>query len=83
MVSFSAAATSLLPSADEATEVQAFAELLVASDQFAPELAEVYILPGLDTATSLTPSADEATEVHSFSGTEVELVQDAPAFVDV
>ena len=59
-----ATATSLVPSADEATQVQLLVGALVAA-QVAPEFVEMKIgqtkpKVELNAATSLVPSADEA-----------------------
>ena|SRR5437867_984666 len=55
-----AVATSLVPSADDATENQSNIGTLV-GNQVKPELVEIIIGPGpLATATNLVPSAEEA-----------------------
>jgi hypothetical protein len=63
------AATSLLPSADEATDCQLSEEEEPAcAIQLVPLLIDVQIKPSFATVTSLVPSADEATEVHDSAG---------------
>ena len=61
------AATSVEPSADEATEHQLVSGALV-TFQVVPELVDVIIWPSgiTDTATILLPSAEEATD-HQYS----------------
>jgi hypothetical protein len=58
-VLFPTVATSLVPSAEEATEDQICGVALV--DQVAPELVVVKILPPLLVATILIPLAEDAT----------------------
>ena len=76
-------ATSLPPSAEEATDCQIARGALVAWVQRAPPLVEVNSVSGETfTATSLFPSVEAATEVHPAWGTLLE-IQLNPASVDV
>ena len=70
-------ATNLVPSAEEATEVQYQLGALVWV-QLAPEFVEVQIQLLKPAATNLVPSADEATEDRKLWGALVN-VQVAPA----
>ena len=74
-----ATATSLVPSADEATACQPWAD--APGVHVAPLLEEVYIRPNPSAATSFVPSEDEATA--SQLRTESRAVQVAPAFAEV
>jgi hypothetical protein len=74
-------ATSLLPSAEDATHDQNVFVALVGV-HVAPEFVEVKIEPHLNAATSMVPSADEATEVQPPTGA-VDAVQVAPESVEV
>src|SRR5437660_12856154 len=66
-----AVATSLVPSADEATENQSNMGALVES-QVKPELVETIIGPGpLATATNFAPSAEDATACQLATGAVV------------
>ena len=79
-------ATSLVPSADEATELQYSLGALVGS-QVAPPFVEIAIKPGaprdqsLATATHFIPSADAAAPVHLID--ELDGAQVAPEFVEM
>jgi hypothetical protein len=58
------AAMSLLPSAEDATDVQKTPVTFKATLQNVPDELDVYRLPSLSAATALTPSLDMATAVH-------------------
>lgn len=77
----STVATSLLPSAEEATPFQLWSGT-VFGIQVRPEFVEVYIASPVANATSLAPSADEATAFQHPSGA-VEAVQVTPELLDV
>ena len=74
-----AAATNLVPSADDATVSQCSSVLVDA--QVVPELVEMKIFPER-AATNLFPSAEKAMEFHAAFGTLFD-IHVAPEFVEV
>ena len=66
---FATAATSLVPSADDATDCQSRLDSF--ADQLAPESLVIHICPPRSSATSLVPSAEEAKETQVPPGPQV------------
>ena len=79
---YCATATSLPPSADDATSHHERSLGALVGIQLAPESTDVNMPPLTATATNLVPSAEDAMEFHCLLGAPRKL-QVPPAFVEV
>ena len=62
MLPWDTAATSLVPSVEDATAIQFRVAVCCGCVHVTPESIEVYMYPGFVTATNFVPSADDATD---------------------